>query len=179
MKLLPIYRKESKQYFSDFGNTTIVRRGYCTFHTHHYKPGTKFSLLGISQTEDLISEGVVDITDCIDPNVQLAGFLLRITKESGLHHFYYHEADELPPATFSAIQDNYRAVLLQFKTGLHLNIDGEWLEFGIDAFGSVSLELGDTEVHFSVKPGKDSPHKVEVVGYDLHARRVNHNRRPR
>jgi hypothetical protein len=178
MKLLPIYRKESKQFFSDFGNTTIVRRGYCTFHTHHYKPGARFSILGISQIEGLLEQGLVDVTDSIDPNIQLAGFLLRITKESGLNHFYYHEVDALPLTNFVAVANNYRTMALQFKTGLKLVIDGVPLEFGIDAFGSVNLELGDTEVHFQVKPGSDSENKVEVVGYDLHALRVNYNRRP-
>lgn len=179
MKLIPIYIKESKQYFSDFGNTTIVRRGYTTFHTHHYLPGKLFSLLGISQTNDMLQAGLMDYTDSIDPNVQLSGFLLRITKESGLHNFYYHEVEDLPLTNFVAPEGSFRTVLLQFKTGLRLNIDGALLEFGIDAFGSVNLELGDTEVHFQVKPGSDSTHKVEVVGYDLNARRVNHNRRPR
>ena len=179
MKLLPIYLKESKQHFSDFGNTTIVRRGYTTFHTHHLKPGAQFDLLGISQSEGLMEQGLADPTDAIDPDVQLAGFLLRITKESGLHHFYYHEVDELPLTQFVATTGTYRNIVLQFKTGLHLNIENAILEFGIDAFGSVNLELGDTEVHFKVSPGKESANKIEVVGYDLHARRVNYNRCPR
>lgn len=179
MKLIPIYLKESKQYFSDFGNTTIVRRGYTTFHTHHYLPGKPFNLLSISHTQNLLETSLMDMTDAIDPNVQLSGFLMRITKESGLHNFYYHEVEDLPLTNFIYTDDSVRRIVLQFKTGLHLNIDGEMLEFGIDAFGSINLELGDTEVHFQVKPGSDSAHKVEVVGYDLNARRVNHNRRPR
>jgi hypothetical protein len=179
-KIIPVLRDESKHYFSEHGFPTLVRAGFTSFNTTQLRPGKRFSLLGISQTEALLETGLLDCTDAIDPNVSLAGMLLRFSKEGETGLLYYHDTEATPLANFVAKPEgNYRVIQLNYRTQLDLSLGGKALSIGIQAGGSVNLELGDTEAYFTVIADGDTDYEIKVVGYDLNAYRVNYNRRPR
>lgn len=123
--------------------------------------GKRFSLLGISQTDTLLANGVMDFTDSIDPAVTLQS--LYVSAGTDVLKF---STQNLPLANFApAPQALHRLMNLNFRTTSLLlthattNLDGTPLatlapvvagnlivRLGVSVTGSVNLELADTEV---------------------------------
>jgi hypothetical protein len=228
-KIIPVYRTESSQYFvgnSAVEPYAVMMTDNTSVTTAPLAVGQKFSLLGISQTEALLETGILDVTDAIDTQLALSAVYVQFTQTTGgdspvtTTEVVKFNTRQLPLATFNyAPQNVYRQMNLQFKTEtLLINanttladgaestilapiVSGNYeVRFGFSMFGSVNLELGDTEINASsvgVNTVKNSSDQLlptntgtgqtlaalfagaTVIGYDLDARRTNSNRRQR
>jgi peptidyl-prolyl cis-trans isomerase B (cyclophilin B) len=177
-----VWRPESAHYFvaEDVMKPWEVKLdGIDPFLTSAYKVGETFSLLGISQTEYLLSTGMLDSTDAIDPNVSLS--LVHIKGSDG--SMIVVEGSWSPTSKFHyAVKNNYRVMSLDAKFDNVKVPDRAGVEHDLSFMmvGNVNLELADTVVHAGpVLDSADNGVKFEVIGYKLNANRVNHNRRER
>lgn len=224
-KIVPVYRTESAQYFvqnSQVEPYSVVLTDNQSVPTAPLAIGQKFSLLGVSQTEALLETGILDITDAIDSNVTLDAVYVQFTTGGATPttEVVKFNTRQLPLAVFNyAPQNVYRQMNLQFKTEtLLINantkladgaastilaplVSGNYeARFGFSVFGSINLELGDTELNASsvglrtIKNSSDVQIDTTqgtgatlaalfagatVIGYDLQAQRTNSNRRQR
>ncbi len=229
-KIVPVYRTESAPYFvqnSQVEPYSVVMTDNSNVPTAPLAVGQKFSLLGLSQTEALLETGILDITDAIDSQLSLAAVYVQFTQTTGTGgsavtttEVVKFNTAQLPLAIFNyAPQNTYRQMNLQFKTStLLINqntiladnsasqilapiVSGDYeARFGFSMFGSVDLELGDTEINASgisltsITNSSDLSLGLTsgagqtlaalfagatVIGYDLDARRTNSNRRQR
>ncbi|WP_144106758.1 hypothetical protein [Paraburkholderia sp. BCC1886] len=225
-KIIPVVRDESAKYFvssSAVEPYAELLSDDTSVTTAPLKVGAKFSLLAISQTEALLETGLLDITDAIDTQLALAAVYVQFTQtvnDVTTTEVVKFNTKNLPLATFNyAVQDVYRQMNLQYKTDTllvgpnTLQADGAAsailapivtggyeARIGLSMFGSVNLELGNTEINASsvsltsLKNSSDSALDTSsgtaatlaalfdgavVIGYDLDARRTNTNRRQR
>jgi hypothetical protein len=225
-KIVPVYRTESEGYFvtnAQVAPYAVQLTDNTQITTAPLAVGQKFSLLGLSQTEALLETGILDITDAIDTQLALDAVYVQFTGTVGgtpTTEVVKFNTRQLPLAVFNyAPQNVYRQMNLQFKTEtLLINanttladggasqllaplVSGNYeARFGFSMFGSVNLELGDTEINTSsvgltsIKNSSDVALGLgsgtgatlaaiftgaTVIGYDLDARRTNSNRRQR
>lgn len=78
---VPVYRTETQAHFvptADVGNRTVLV-GRESVATSPLKVGARFSLLGISSNDALISNGLQDITDALEPAVSLTKLYVKVT----------------------------------------------------------------------------------------------------
>jgi hypothetical protein len=227
--IVPVYRTESESFFVSNGQVapySVVLTDNTSVTTAPLAVGQKFSLLGLSQTEALLDTGILDITDAIDTQIALSAVYVQFTSTNNATppvtttEVVKFNTRQLPLATFNfAPQNVYRQMNLQFKTETLLIsantkladgsnstilaplVSGDYeARFGFSMFGSVNLELGDTEINASgvqltsIKNSSDIAlgtgsgtgqtlaalfAGATVIGYDLDARRTNSNRRQR
>lgn len=173
-KIVPVYRKsepaaaqDSDRYFSaEVGTTSIMVDGHPVT-TGALSVGKKFSLLGISQTEALLTTGVQDQTDSIDPSIRLANIYLKIKGSVGgvdTYNVMRFSVDKLPLSDFNAApQGNTQLMQLNFSSdSLYLtkdklavdgspatllaNLGTNTVRLAVQLFGSVILDRGDTQV---------------------------------
>lgn len=180
MKIIPIHSNENKHLFCEETPTWEVQRGYDRLVTGYLKTNEELSLLGISQTVSLLDTGLLDMTDSIDPLVQLEAVVLKITKD-GTQNIFVQEVAQDPLAVFTADKDgHYRQVKLNYKGVIRFHsdnfrsVDSVSLQLG----GLVNLELGDLAVYAgNCEVPKRFADKVEIIGYSINAYRVNNNRK--
>lgn len=183
--IIPVYRAESAEYFVEPALLTpwfVEVEGQQPFLTSAYKIDAHFSLLGISQTDDMIATGLLDVTDHIDPNISVKaiyikapnGDLFRYAPGNDMlvRSMQLSERTVELNTTFTKVVYNDRA------TGVRGFLDFKLL-------GTVNLELADTRVFASpvtVRWENDAephPKPFEVVGYELDAKRANMRREAR
>ncbi len=133
--------------------------------------GKKFDLLALSQTDTLLANGIMDITDAIDPDITLTNLYIQVPAPAGsttvTSDIIKLNVENLPLANFTySTQNNYRVQQLNFDTTSVIlsaatkNISGAPLSalaaiaangyvvrLAITANGSVNIELGDTAVY--------------------------------
>ena len=134
--------------------------------------GQKFSLLGISQTEQLLQAGMMDVTDSIEPAINLDRIYVQF--QSTVNGTTYTDViafstKELPYSNFIYNpQQNYRIMVLNFRTSSLLmnanvtTVDGSAptnpflqqliagnyaLRMDVEMNGNVNIEIGDTVVY--------------------------------
>jgi hypothetical protein len=224
-KIVPVYRTESAPYFVTNAAVepyNVMMTDNTSVLTAPLAVGQKFSLLGLSQTEALLETGILDVTDAIDSSIYLSAVYVQFTTGGATPtvETVKFNTRQLPLASFNYAQQNvYRQMNLQFKTETLLIgantvqadgaastilapiVSGDYeARFGFSMFGSVNLELGDTEINASnvgvntIKNSSDQSLDLttgtgatlaalfagaKVVGYDLEAHRTNSNRRQR
>lgn len=173
-KIVPVYRKsepaaaqDSDRFFSaDVGTTSMMVDGQPVT-TGALAVGKKFSLLGISQTEALLSTGVQDQTDAIDSSVRLASIYLKLkgtVAGAPVVNVVKFNVEKLPLSDFNAApQGNTRLLQLNFSsdslylTKNNLGVDGapatllanlgtNTVRLSAQLFGSVLQDKGDTQV---------------------------------
>ncbi len=170
LKIIPVFRDGSKEQFVDealLAPRTIEHDGI-TVTTQPLAIGADLSLLGISQTEELLKTGLMNSTDQIDPNVRLEAVYVKIGTGADAEVIRFETA-ELPYATFNyAVQNNYRQMNLAFDTGsLLLNkntkqadgtasvlleplVNGDYtVRLKTKVSGSVNLDTADTNLFAS------------------------------
>lgn len=78
---VPIYRPESQANFVDNADvaTRTVKVGREDVTTAPLKVGARFSLLGLSSSDALISGGLQDISDALEPAVSLTNIYVKVT----------------------------------------------------------------------------------------------------
>lgn len=133
--------------------------------TSALKAGATINLLGLSQTEALLSEGMADKTDSIDPAVVLRRVYLKVGTGTDVDVLSFDTANFALSNFISTGQSNYRLMTLNFKTNsLLLNknskkVDGGALEalapvvsgdlivrLSMTVTGNIDLETGETSV---------------------------------
>lgn len=166
-RLYPVYRNSggndsSSHFAAGITPRTIVVDGQ-NVTTAPLKVGDKFSLLGISQTDAQLAQGMADETDAIDPAIALEAVYISLTN-GGTTEFFKLETLSLPTSDFNqAPQGDIRLMSLQFGTvdlalksstttvagaastilaGISTNI----VRLSLQAFGTVHTQLGDTQV---------------------------------
>jgi len=165
-RIIPVHRAESTDKFVDgaiVAPRTISLEGEDIV-TAPLAVGKKLSLLGISQTDALLQSGVMDVTDSIEPSIQLQYVYVQVGTD-----VLKFDCSNLPLSEFvAATQNNYRVMQLNFETSSVLlnkdtiNADGSALDaagplaslaandlivrLSLNLSGSVNIELGDTQV---------------------------------
>lgn len=129
------------------------------------KPGKKFDLLALSQTDALIASGVMDATDAIDSSMRLGALYVKIPDGVNPPAVVKFNVSNLPGADFNhAVQGNTRLLQLNFDsaslrvTAATKGVDGAAVTFlapladnvvrlSATLFGSVVQDTGDTTVN--------------------------------
>lgn len=163
-RIIPVWRDVAKSNFVDAGLIpvrTISLEGESIV-TSPLATGKRFSLLAISQTDALLANGVMDMTDSIDPTVTLVNVYVKVGDD-----ILSIPVENLPLSNFTySTQSNYRQMTLNFTTHSVLvnkntkRMDGSDLttlaslktndliaRLTVSANGSVNIETAETVVH--------------------------------
>lgn len=163
-KIVPVFRTESAANFvpvATIPSRTILLEGESIV-TSALATGKRFSLLGISQTDTLLANGIMDVTDSIDPAVTLNTVYVQVGDD-----VLAFNVQNLPLSNFApAPQGNQRLMNLAFQSSSLLitkdtkRADGSALttlasvvsndlivRLNINVTGSINLELADTIVY--------------------------------
>lgn len=116
----PVYRASgayaNTEYFLDAVGTTTVQVGTETVPTKPLLCNKEVNLIGISQTDGLLSAGVFDVSDTLDSSVLLTKIFVKVTVGATTEYFAF-PTDKLPGAYFNgAVQGNYQKMTLAFET---------------------------------------------------------------
>lgn len=166
-KVTPVHRAQAAAYFVDAADVApaAVNVDGESITTAPLKLGARFSLLGISQSDAMIANGLNDVTDAIDPGIYLRNLYLKFGT-GATADVVRLSTKSLPTASFApAAQGLHRLMNLNFSSDSLLltpdtkQVDGGALQtltglagnglavrFRITVNGSVNLELGDTEL---------------------------------
>jgi len=176
LPIVPVYRKESADFFVNINTLTpnVVELAGQEILTSALQFGKKLDLLGISFVDALINTGIQDCTDCIDPAVSLANIYANVNGAVVKVSLLDQALNVFTPSVAS----NYRDQVLNFD-GIQ--------DFGdakayVKITGTVNLQFGTIEVNGEIVQVRNEHwqnNKVELLGYDIQAYRVNYNRRPR
>lgn len=130
------------------------------------KVGKRFDLIGLSQTDALISAGVLDQTDAIDSSLRLGAIYVKLGTAGGNAVIKFNTKD-LAGSDFNySVQGNTRQLQLGFNTNALLvtkntvAVDGSSISqlaaltdsavrLGADLFGSVVQDRGETSINTS------------------------------
>lgn len=179
--LVPVLSEHSQQLFNLDLPTEDVNVDGVTVKTGFLKPDARFNLMGLSQTQSLLSTGVYDSTDSIDPAMSVAEIAFSF-KHQGVDQVYIHKlqtlsgteaGSQLNSVNMRTLELNYAGVVPIFSQDtLVVNT------VGVNGYGHVGLEIGDACIGFKVTNQEDPDFTdVKVIGYKLSANRVNYNRR--
>lgn len=172
-RIVPVYRQTPEDSRGNFAASIVAAHNIDLegeiISTAPLATGKKFSLLGISQTDTLLKNGVLDITDSIDPAIKLENIYVTFTNVADNPDTVdkvRFNVENLPLSTFSySTQNNYRLMTLNFETNSlllnasSLNVANTALE-ALDVIttgdllvrievvmsGSVDIQRGDTVV---------------------------------
>ncbi len=172
-QIIPVYRTQSAGNF--VASTQVASYNYMlsgeSIPTAPLAVGVKMDLLALSQTDALLANGVMDITDAIDPDITLTNLYIQVPPAAGTTgtttDIIKLNVENLPLSNFTySTQNNYRVQQLNFNTTSILlsasttNIAGAPLSvlsaiatnnyvvrLGATVNGSCNIELGDTVVY--------------------------------
>jgi hypothetical protein len=194
---------------------TIVNEQNLSIETAPLKPGIRIDLIGNSNANLLISAGMLEVSDTIDPAGRLKNLYVKFQGK-----VIKFKVDRMPRAVFQPdLIGDTRGARIDFWTddlsvsSITRTIDGvqtaamtelaqrEWvLRLSVDFNGNISTSKGDSRfgngdvevaailnsdrrpVDTKTGAGKtlvDSITDLEIVGFDLHTRFTNTNRRQR
>lgn len=183
-RIVPVHRAQSAQYFAaGIAAAPTLLEGE-TINTAPLAFGKKIDLLGISQTDTLLAGGTMDMTDSVDPAIELKDVYVKIGD-----NIIRFDTSNLPLSVFNfAPQSNYRNQQLNFTTKSLLvrkgtkNHDGSALtgdlavldtadlsaRLEVSVSGSVNIETGETILQGMVV-GVDSVYDVDGNALPLDA----------
>jgi hypothetical protein len=164
-KMVPVYRAGSE---SNFVSGTFVAAAPVlldgeSINTAPLAFGKKFSLLGLSQTDALLSTGLQDTSDSIDTAIALAAVYVKVKVGANTDVLKFN-TNRLPTSVFGAAQQGQqRQMNLNFdNSSLQISVDtkvvgggalvalapivagGYTVRLNLAVYGSVNCELGDT-----------------------------------
>jgi len=162
-RIVPVFRAQSADKFvaaAVVPDHAVILEGE-SINTAPLAVGKEIDLLGISQTDTLLSAGIMDMTDSIDPSVTLKNVYVKVGDD-----VLVIGTMNLPLSNFTySTQNNYRVMTLNFATTSVLvnkntkNVDGSALvtlasvvtndlivRLKLVMTGSVNIETGHCEV---------------------------------
>ncbi len=169
-QIIPVYRSQSAASF--VAGTVVASSNFLldgeSIPTAPLATGVKVDLLGISQTDTLLANGTMDVTDAIDPDITLTNIYVTVTG-GGNTDVYKFAVDNIPTSNFTySTQNNYRIQQLNFDTTAvvfspaTLQANGSApvvmdaivtnnysVKLAVTCNGSVNIEMGDTVVYGS------------------------------
>lgn len=163
-RIVPVVRAQSLGMFVDatvIAARTLMLEGEA-IQTAPLATGKKMSLLGLSQTDTLLANGIMDMTDSIDPAINLQAAYLRAGDD-----VVQFNVNNLPLSNFTyTSQNNYRVMTLNFDTTSVMltkttkNVDGSALvdlaaivtgdlivRLALTMSGQINIETGDCGVY--------------------------------
>lgn len=164
-KIVPVARAGTEAYFvssTDIAPAAVMLDGESIV-TAPLAIGKKFSLLGISQTDALLSTGIMDSSDSVDTAVTLSNLFLKVTNGGDTDIVRFGTASTATSVFAQAMQGNTRRVVLNFETtSLQVGaatktatggplvalagVGSYSVRLAVSVNGAVNLELGDTEL---------------------------------
>ena len=123
--LVPVYRDENKSFFVDsavYNPITRQMNNGDSVTTSFLKTGAKFDILALSQSDAMVSKGLADQTDSIDPGVYLDEILVQIVSGNTTEVLRFKVKDLPYAAYYAASQGDYKDQVLSFENG-SLKID--------------------------------------------------------
>lgn len=153
--------------------------------TSALKFGEKFDLLGLSQIDQLIDNGIMDVTDCLDSDISVAQIYYR-TKRGKVS---FMDLANIATNQFVApVNGDYRNRNIDLsvavnKFGSPKNLLDKQFEklyrqfiaepnVSVRLMGTVNLQFGTVIINGCSDPD------IELIGYTLRAYRENLNRSP-
>ncbi len=117
-EIVPVYNTGSAASFVDSALVapydTVIAGENVT--TAPLKIGKALNLIGLSQTDALLTTGILDVTDAIDSSVSLQALYVEVTDGTDSEALKFR-VDRMPYNNFVANpQNNYRNLILTFKT---------------------------------------------------------------
>ena len=107
------------------------------------KGSGKFDLIGISQNENLLSEGIVDITDCLRANISFENIYILIPEHDNIPNIIIkYKLDKSDHNKFSTINSNDRNY--SYHKLIHISLDNNTIDiYGnpINKYGNVGTIL--------------------------------------
>ena len=108
-RLVPVYRSgvNADKFVTDanYAGSTVPMTdnvGGTDIPTMPLKVGTEVSLLGISQTDSLLSKGVMDESDTIDPSMTVGKIMFGVDNDAGdAHAGFLYEVSGLPTSNWT------------------------------------------------------------------------------
>lgn len=163
-RIIPVYRAQAADKFVDTAvvpSRTVLLEGE-PIETAPLAVGKKLSLLGISQTDTLLANGLMDVTDSIDTGAVLQTVYLKVGDD-----VLQYNVTNLPLSNFAySVQNNYRVMTLNFDTSSVLlnkatkQADGSNLvsllpvvtqdlivRLAMNLSGTINIETADTVVY--------------------------------
>ncbi len=162
-RIVPVVRTQSEAVFVDAADVAPFATNLegVSITTAPLKCAVKLSLLGVSQTDAMLANGMQDITDDIDPMINLTALYVKVGAD-----VIQVNTSNLPLSAFNySVQNNYRVMQLNFDTTSVLlnkdrkNVDGsalvdlkavvdnQWIvRLALTATGSVNIETAETVV---------------------------------
>lgn len=175
MKVIPVLRAQSTQWFVD--PALVAPYNYITednqaVATAPLAMGKSFSLIALSQTDDMLATGLQDTTDSLDTSLALAALYMRVqgtVAGAAVNEVFKFNTLRLPTAVMNySVQGNYRQMSLAFTSDSLLVSPSTTLVNGaasqllaplaagnfnvklsVRVSGTVNLELGDTTLFTS------------------------------
>lgn len=117
-RVVPVYREsDNKELFLDEQKYTDTNTGSAII-TAPLKFGKKLSLLGISQTDDMLAKGMMDNTDSLDRTIRLDHLYFSMSKkDDSVTEVFKVNAQLYPFFAFVANpQDHHKSMILNFTT---------------------------------------------------------------
>jgi hypothetical protein len=155
--LYPVVRDDSAKYFVDAGDVAPynVELDGNPLLTAPLKMGVEFSLLNISQSEIELAKGVQDITDSVDPAMYLKALYIKLGTGNSAEVIKILTQD-LPLSAFNySVQDNYRDVVLNFKSK-RLTVNSKTKKAdGTDSTLLAPLATGELNVRLGLRVNGD------------------------
>lgn len=178
-KIVPIYRKttpaaatDSDANFAAEVGTTTLKLDNQDVTTGALKIGAKFSLIGISQTEALLTTGVMDQTDAVDSSVRLAAVYVKLQGATDAQdEVFKFNVDKLPMSDFNvAPQGNSRMLSLNFmNSSLYLTKDTKKVDGNasalLSALGTNSARIGSNVTGYIIQDVGDT--QVNATGVEV------------
>lgn len=163
-RVVPVVRPQSEEFFVP--DAIVAPRNLNLegeiIRTKPLAVGKRLDLLGLSQPDALLSNGLQDMTDTLEPAVVLTAIYVQVGDD-----VIKFNTSGLPYANFGyAVQENYRMMNMNFSTksvlvnGSTTRVDGAPLvdlagvatndlivRLSIDLTGKVNIETGETVVY--------------------------------
>lgn len=124
-RIVPVYREggatvdSSANFSTAVGHSAILLEGE-SIESGPLLFGRKMNLLGLSQTDTLLNNGTMDVTDAIDPAIKLENIYATFSVPDGqdtIIDVLGFSVENLPLSTFTySVQNNYRIMSLNFET---------------------------------------------------------------
>lgn len=159
-KIIPLYKHETRDKFLITPNTPaeVVEIDGKQFLTGYLKSATIINLISIGQTDSLLESGHCDLTDYIDPVIELDSITYRV---NGVFMAMSTRGDGSALAIAPAV-GGWRTLVINFKNN------------DVGVIGTINLETGETIVdEYSIDGSV-----ITDFGFKLDARYANSNRLP-